>query len=725
METAEQVLPFGGLSPENFERLCLRLARLEGTPVRCRRYGVPGQKQYGIDIYSRVPSGRYATYQCKRYVTVHAADLVAAVDEFLEGNWSSRSERFVFCSAASLDRTEVEETIEDQAERLVNHCSVAFDVWDAEKLSTRLRNHEDIVELFFGPVWRRRFFGTPDVAVTSPADLHEIVTRAVAEGRAPKVVSHDWAAAMLRAKLDELRQSNPARYRQLTDHVDSPPVPALVLAAIENPPEWLSSSENDMWALMALAAQAVGEWNGAAQAWEHLGHSLEGSGAATAYARGAIAASEARHPVLKARLLDEARNADPTNTKLLLATWDDERPHDEQLALLGQLQTDDSEERGFIAAQTAIVQLLSQDIEAAHESLAKTRELLPGSLLADGLEVNVIVQEGRLAAMEHRAPDRARLSAADALAEQTRRKLHSERRFSEATRMLMLRADILATLGERDAASKLLRSALPEERQTQEQKEVLAYAAAGRAIDHALALEFLADAEETPMVLQTRLACLDDVGTPTEREAAIHGLDRIVAEGGRYAAEAAFERLAASLGKTPAPWSEEAAVLLRSTGHERAAVIAEAQYLLREKGWPAAKELLRPYGQTPWALASALRASLHKGVDRTETLKAARAVLAIGPGPSLRVEAAQGLARGGDHTGARDVLMAIARDANAPEATSADAYDLLIKIVANDLDDWPTAAMVHREWVALRPADARAHPWAPMVATRGGARREE
>jgi hypothetical protein len=166
VETAEQVLPFGGLSPENFERLCLRLARLEGTPVCCRRYGVPGQKQYGIDIYSRVPSGRYVTYQCKRYDTVHAGDIVAAVDGFLDGKWASRSERFVFCSAASLDSTEVEETIEEQAERLARYGPVAFDVWDAESLSTRLRDHEDIVELFFGPVWRRRFFGAPDVAST-------------------------------------------------------------------------------------------------------------------------------------------------------------------------------------------------------------------------------------------------------------------------------------------------------------------------------------------------------------------------------------------------------------------------------------------------------------------------------------------------------------------------------------------------------------------------------
>lgn len=66
VETAAQVLPVAALSPADFERLAVRLARLEGTPVRSRRYGVPGQKKYGIDVYSRLQSGRYVTYQLKR-----------------------------------------------------------------------------------------------------------------------------------------------------------------------------------------------------------------------------------------------------------------------------------------------------------------------------------------------------------------------------------------------------------------------------------------------------------------------------------------------------------------------------------------------------------------------------------------------------------------------------------------------------------------------------------
>jgi hypothetical protein len=69
VDTAEQMLPFEGLLWENFERLCLRLAELEGEPEHVQQFGTRGQAQSGIDIFSRLEAGSYATYQCKRYET--------------------------------------------------------------------------------------------------------------------------------------------------------------------------------------------------------------------------------------------------------------------------------------------------------------------------------------------------------------------------------------------------------------------------------------------------------------------------------------------------------------------------------------------------------------------------------------------------------------------------------------------------------------------------------
>lgn len=54
--TSPQLLPFHELSWEDFERLCLRVVRLYASPVHCQIYGVPGQRQEGIDIFARLRS---------------------------------------------------------------------------------------------------------------------------------------------------------------------------------------------------------------------------------------------------------------------------------------------------------------------------------------------------------------------------------------------------------------------------------------------------------------------------------------------------------------------------------------------------------------------------------------------------------------------------------------------------------------------------------------------
>src|SRR6186997_122867 len=67
VETRKQELPFDQLAWEDFERLCLRLARKEAGVEHCQLYGTRGQDQGGIDLYARQISGRkYRVYQCKR-----------------------------------------------------------------------------------------------------------------------------------------------------------------------------------------------------------------------------------------------------------------------------------------------------------------------------------------------------------------------------------------------------------------------------------------------------------------------------------------------------------------------------------------------------------------------------------------------------------------------------------------------------------------------------------
>lgn len=73
---------------------------------------------------------------------------------------------------------------------------------------------------------------------------------------------------------------------------------------------------------------------------------------------------------------------------------------------------------------------------------------------------------------------------------------------------------------------------------------------------------------------------------------------------------------------------------------------------------------------------------------------------------------------GGEIDAARDTLIGVARDANAPNSVRADAYDELLQLVGRELDDWKAAGPLHDEWVRLRPSDTRVQAWAPTIANR-------
>src|SRR5450432_3926082 len=67
VDTLAAELPVSGLRWEDFERLCLRLARTQSDVVGARLYGTAGQSQAGIDLFAHLSGTRpYRVYQCKR-----------------------------------------------------------------------------------------------------------------------------------------------------------------------------------------------------------------------------------------------------------------------------------------------------------------------------------------------------------------------------------------------------------------------------------------------------------------------------------------------------------------------------------------------------------------------------------------------------------------------------------------------------------------------------------
>ncbi|MBU2043385.1 MAG: NACHT domain-containing protein [Alphaproteobacteria bacterium] len=166
-------LPFGALTWENFERLCCRLAARSALVESAVRYGRQGQPQQGIDVFARKADGRYEVWQAKRYRSFSTAQLRKAVKAFSEGSWLTRSDKFFIAVQADLDDVVVQEEIERQAEGLKER-GIALEVMGGDRLSDRLRPHQDLVLSFFGRAWLNAFYGDQaDPAMTARLDGEE------------------------------------------------------------------------------------------------------------------------------------------------------------------------------------------------------------------------------------------------------------------------------------------------------------------------------------------------------------------------------------------------------------------------------------------------------------------------------------------------------------------------------------------------------------------------
>lgn len=160
VETRIQVLPLEELTWENFERLCYRLAWRLGDVSDCRRYGIQGQDQQGIDIYIRRTSdGGYSTWQCKRHTDFTPAKIEEAVDGFLQNDWVKRSTVFSLAVTVSLAPTALADAVKKQAQRC-RQRGIEFVPLDMDRLSCLLKEHTDLVDDFFGRPWVETFCGS-------------------------------------------------------------------------------------------------------------------------------------------------------------------------------------------------------------------------------------------------------------------------------------------------------------------------------------------------------------------------------------------------------------------------------------------------------------------------------------------------------------------------------------------------------------------------------------
>lgn len=159
VQTRLQDLPFEELTWENFEKLCLRLARLEADVEHCQLYGERGDKQEGIDIYARKPrSQNYVVYQCKRVNDFGPSKIREAISKFLEGDWVDKTENFILCTKESLGAKQRTDELESQS-KILQSRGITLVSWDSRELSIKLKQQPELVSDFFGRAWVIAFCG--------------------------------------------------------------------------------------------------------------------------------------------------------------------------------------------------------------------------------------------------------------------------------------------------------------------------------------------------------------------------------------------------------------------------------------------------------------------------------------------------------------------------------------------------------------------------------------
>lgn len=138
------LLPFGELSPDQFERLCLWLVELEGH-ARVEHLGEAGSEQ-GRDVTAW--RGEQLWYfQCKRYLKINATTLIAEVEKYnehIQAGTIAKPHGIVFVTNAV-----VSAKVRKQVESLCQKSGFACEWWARTELDLKVKKHDAIVKEFF------------------------------------------------------------------------------------------------------------------------------------------------------------------------------------------------------------------------------------------------------------------------------------------------------------------------------------------------------------------------------------------------------------------------------------------------------------------------------------------------------------------------------------------------------------------------------------------------
>lgn len=166
VQTRITELPVGELEWENVERLFMRMLASVGEVQWAKLYGTRGQDQEGIDAYARMratgssaPTSRpYVVLQSRRVKQLGAADIDAAIADFLDGNWPAETSRYILATSYDLTDTRLDAALRRAAKMLAER-KIEFEPWGAVEVSNMLKTLPELVDDFFGRAWVEPFCG--------------------------------------------------------------------------------------------------------------------------------------------------------------------------------------------------------------------------------------------------------------------------------------------------------------------------------------------------------------------------------------------------------------------------------------------------------------------------------------------------------------------------------------------------------------------------------------
>lgn len=257
------LLPFDQRSWQDLEKVGLVVAEHVDGLKDVRLYGVPGQRQEGIDLFGWDDDGQAVDYQVKRYREFDENDLEAAVEAFSEGRRPFDPKRLVLIVSCTADRWQVAETLA----RLRAAHDFEIDLYDRRRLSELLRNRHDLVRRLFGGQWADIFCGGTPIA---PPE------RSPAEVLADSLLRGPVAALRLEQLLNEasdLEDSDPAQAAlnlgAVTAALDQQGFGGLSAGLRRKEAELLVRAGNDSEAGELLAGLAWSDVERGGSYWDH------------------------------------------------------------------------------------------------------------------------------------------------------------------------------------------------------------------------------------------------------------------------------------------------------------------------------------------------------------------------------------------------------------------------------------------------------------------------